>query len=392
MQESTVLDIVDFDYEDGQIYFIASNTPFIWQYNCIKGNIMILTEFPSNINVAGAFARLIKVKQKIYCIPCFADNIYCYDLVTNQFYSLNIPDELFCKMPKRKIIEPFIVNGNLYCICRSPHYIYEINIENDAYDIYKVQGTQSEHNFFSIKCYNGVIEYPHLNNQIISFDTRNKSFYFRTLYESDIKNCPEEKNIFNFEYDSIGGIWWCDFNGDVYRSTKSEMHQVKMPDEFYGKYQDVIGRERPGINGIELINENICFILASDYKILQYDLFKSQFTWSQNPDNECFRNKEIYFHYNKLSDKSLLLYSRDKKIFYIWNIEKGFLNQFVIKISADILARNRFFDSYISIKSESNDINLQFYLEFVKCFEDRKEKLLVMEEKNGREIYISSDK
>lgn len=390
MYDIRVLDMVDFVYEDEQIFFIAPCLPAIWRYDCSKGMTTILVDFTESINAKGSFVRLMKIKQKIYCIPCFANNIYCYNLDTGQFYSLNIPEEIFQQMPERKIIEAISLNSNLYCVCRSPHIIIDINTENDTYQIYRLKDIEQEHNFFTIKNNKEVIAYPFLQNQLICFDTKNKEIFFKKLYESIEDTCPEEKWIYNFEYDDMGGIWFCNFIGEVYRVIDGKIDQIKMPDNFIGYYHDSVGRKRPGINGMEYMDGNICFILASDYRILQYNLSENKFIWSGEPSDECFRNEEIYFHYNSIKENGLLLYGRDTNSFYVWDKEKGFTDKFAIMLSADILAQNRVLQSYVNLERESDNINLQFYLEFVKQLKDGEKNSVGMEEKIGKKIYISS--
>lgn len=374
MYEEIVPDIVDFICEDGQVYFIAMNIPAIWQYDYARRNVSILTYFPESIAIAGAFVRLIKVGQKIYCIPCFADDIYCYNMETSLFYSINIPKDFFCRMPKRKIIEPVNSNETLWCVSRSPHLIIEINTESDTYEIHEFQEMVLIHNYFAVRLEKGVIEYPFMQNRIICFDTSKKEFHIRTLYETDEEDYLEEKNIYNFTYDNNGGIWWCNFRGDVYRIEGDRICSIKMPDCFIGQYQDVIGRNRPGINGMILMNDHICFVLASEYKILKYNIIEKKFMWSENPGDECFRKQEVYFHYNKLNERVLVLYSNDSRFFYIWDIERGFIDKFCIELAVQLLAQNRGLQQYYNVTDESHNFNLQIYLNFVNYIDGEMQK------------------
>lgn len=379
------INIVDFVYDDSKIYFMALDMPFIWQYDCLKRKIQVLIKFPAELNIRGAFVRLIKVKQKIYCIPCFADNIYCLNLENRLFYSLKISEELFYHMPARKIIEPVNCGDRIFFVCRSPHLIIEINTEKDTFEIYKPENIKQEHNFFSVKIVNGVIQYPFLQNQLICFDIEIKKFYIKKLYESIIEICPEEKYIYNFDYDRMGSIWWCNFDGEVYRNINKMTEKIRMPESFIGKYHDIIDRERPGINGMVFIDNKLCFILATDYRILQYDIYKKEFIWSENSGEESFKNQEIYFHYNILNDKGLVLFSQVTNSFYFWNIEKGFELKVAMRISPEILAENSILLEYYNFENETEYIDLQFYLEYLK--KEKKKKIGEIENNVGEKIY-----
>lgn len=290
-------------------------------------------------------------------------------------------------MPRRKIIEPVNLNGTLYCVCRSPHLIIEINTLNDTYSFYEFQNIRQEHNFFTVRVQKETIVYPFLQNQFVCFNIRNKEYQIKTLYKSNSDYCEEDRDIYNFEYDSFDGIWWSDFRGEVYHIENDNICQITMPDHFIGQYQDNLNRDRPGINGMIFMGSNLCFVLGSDYKILQYDVIEKKFIWSENPGKETFNNQEIYFRYNKLNEKKLMLYSRGTKCFYVWEMDRGFIDRFCIRVPAKLLAENEKLQLYCEITNESFAFNLQYYFEYLKFWGKDQKAYADMDRKVGRTIY-----
>lgn len=391
MKNVKVISVDDYIYEDNYIYFISSQLFIIGKYDLQSRKADVLVDYSQLIGIESAFARIIKTEHKIYCIPCYANDIYCYDLALNKYYSLNISEEWFRCMPKRKIIEPVKVYGNVYCICRSPHIVISIDTEQDTYEISSCQECTEEHDCFTVVLKNNSIEYPFMHNKIIRFDTERKEFILKTLFKSDADKDPWE-NIAFFLYDNKENIWFCNFKGEVFRTGDNQIEKIAMPNEFVGHYYHMNQWRRHGIIGMSYRMGKICFMLGTDYRVLQYNISDRSFIWSKNPEAVTFKNQEIYSHSKRMDERNFLLYSRTNNFFYIWNIEKGFLDKFPIVPLGEFFSHSQFLRNKCLNASELQNINLNLFLSFVEKQDDCKDNLYG--EVSGMKIYhiLSGDK
>ena len=132
--------------------------------------------------------------------------------------------------------------------------------------------------------------------------------------------------------------------------------------------------------------------MGTDYRVLQYNIAYGSFIWSENPESEVFKNQEIYFQSKKMDENNFLLYSRNNYYFYIWNVEKGFLDKFSIVPSEEFFTHSEFLRSKCLNTGELYNKNLKIFLKLVETQDVCEEN--IHRELTGVNIYriLSRDK
>lgn len=387
MRNSLQLKVEDYICEDGQVYFIASRPCIIGKYDYQSCLLNVLFDYSQIVSVYRPFTRIVKYHYKIYCIPCYAENIYCYDLNSKQFYSLTIPDTVFHKMPNRKIIEAIEVKGHIYCISRSPHIVLIINAETDQYELYYNETMTEEHEFFAIRVKDDCIKYPLLNNLIVSFDLGTHAFGIEKLYDTEAKDSGEY--IVHFLYDEIGYIWIHNHKGEVYRIKNNRVSSIEFPQEYISNHKSIDHDIQYMISEMLYREGNIYFILANvdGHHMLKYVISDKTFEKIEAAQGQHSERKEIRFDNCKMSGNVLLIYRFDNNMFYRWDFEEGYLNEFAITMSGSLAAG-------IQIDfcgAESTCTNLLFYFDYVRALDNRNIKNKNLVGKTiGKTVYCSS--
>lgn len=381
------IEVLDYIYDDNRIYFIASITSVLWEYDCITQKLNVLVDYSDIMDFSRAFARIIKIEEKIYCIPGYAEQIYCFDLSTSKFYSLGISKDFFAQMPKRKIMEPVCVGKNIYCVCRSPHSVLTIYSETDTHEICFMSDMEEEHDFFSVKTSNGILEYPFLNNSVVHFNLHTKNFSIKELFEAP-KSDDVNERLFRLTDDRNGYLWGCNFKGELFKYKDGKVKWIGMPSDYVAFFHD--GRYLlTGIIGICCQDDVMYLILESDYRILQYNLQDEKFEWSLSPDNFIFKNQVTYSNYKVIGNGEFLLYDRVKRYFFFWNKKEGFVNCFSISITPEILARYKKIQPYfVNFNYETKLVDVKFYLDFLKALDkNAKNTKENLKEEKGQTIH-----
>lgn len=387
MENGIPLKVEDYICEDNQIYFIASYPYIIGQYDCQLDMMNILFDYSQTIGAFSAFTRIIKYKHKIYCIPCQADNIYCYNLDSRKFYSLNIPDVVFEKMPSRKIIEAIEVRGTIYCVCRSPHFVLTIDTETDGYQIHYCNENMEEHELFSLKVKDNCIIYPFFHNLIVSFDIGEKKFQIKKLYDTKIQNNWDY--IFHFLYDETGCIWVCNYRGEVYSVKDNKIESIKLHQEYIDGHSNIKRDYRYMISEMLYKKGKIYFIIADleGFRILQYEISDKRFKWIETKQCRQPERKVIRCDNCKISNNRIYIYRFDDNKFYRWDFQGKSIDEFNIVISGHLAADLQLDFS----QNESVCTNLEFYLSYLQnlCNGSVRKDNSVKEE-IGKMIYLSS--
>lgn len=348
------LEIEDFCCEDNRIYFVASVPHIIGEYDFQSGILNVLFDYSKTISEFRPFTRMVKYRHKIYCIPCYAESIYCYNMHSNQFYRLDIPDTLFQKMPKRKIIEAIVVEGLIYCISRSPHMVLVLEAETDKYDFYSNSVLAEEHDFFSIVVKDNCIKYPLFQNLIVSFEIKERTFRVEKIFDTNSKDKGEY--IYHFLYDEMGTIWICNHKGDVYWVKNDRAAKIELPQR--KKYVRYLVSEM-------LYQEGKIYFVQSHnggHDVLKYTIRNGRFEWLETGNCQQLARKEICFDSCKIWNDMLCIYRFDYSTIYIWNLRDEFLKCFDSVISWKVSARLGLSLFYI----ESAQTQLELYLNYIQ--------------------------
>lgn len=385
MKSGIGLKVEDYISEDNYIYFIASTPRIIGEYNHQLGKMNVLLDFSQQMNVYKPFTKIVKYNYKIYCMPCYAENIYCYNLNSNQFYSLYISDSLFRQMPNRKIIEAIEANGYIYCVCRSPQIVIIIDPKTDKYELCYNNDVPQEHEFFSIEVTSDCIIYPLFHNSIVRFDMMKHIFCIEKLFDAEMSDSGDY--IFQIIYDDVGFVWIRNHKGEVYRKKNRESERIELSQHYIKNSKNKNHNIQYMISEM-LYREGCIYLILSDvsgYRILKRAISSQQFEWIEIGQHQQSERKEIRFDTCKIVGDIVYIYRVDENMFYMWDFLKGFMNEFDITLPGDIAADLRlgFPDS------ECVNIDLKFYIDYVQNLKDVGIENKVVKNKDiGKIIYL----
>jgi hypothetical protein len=193
---------------DGETGWFASNAHNgLYEINLENGNLKFLDLFPGeDIEKQGLFARIYKFKDKLFCVPRTAEDIYIYHLKNSKFGRIAVPKiEQNLEYQYNKFFTAVPYQNYLYLIPGFYPFIVKLNM-----DSCKIE-----------KC----IELSHA-------DCKNSGLpYFATRY------VKEDNKLYLF---TIPGyqIFELDFLND-----KFELHKVENGDNWYrtiSLYQDLL--------------------------------------------------------------------------------------------------------------------------------------------------------
>lgn len=342
-------------YDKDKIYFINAYIPALMVYDCHKKDVEILGSFPKKVHLVGAFERIIKCDRKIYLFPCYAEDIYCYDLDKKQYYELDILSTLKNTMDKRKVLNVLEYNKKIYCICRCPIMVICIDPETDEFQIYIMprdllrEEKATDKTFFSVDINDNRLIFPYMYNAIIEFLLEEKIYKINFLNGiSNLQNDSIYEEISLICVDNQGVIWMCDISGEVFKVVNKKRIRVAMPNDFIGLYNDGY-HEQPGINKMFVVGDELCFILRSSHKILKYNMSTAKFLWCDNDLakwNDKGRN--IAFLYDAQIDaRSFWIYSKNNDTVYKWDNKKGFIEKIEFAVSINALFESKLEKKYL---------------------------------------------
>ncbi len=332
--------IAGFTCSREKIYFITPYIYAIQEYDCRYKKADILVDFPKEVQKNGAFERIIICGNKIYLFPCLADNIYYFDLENKSYHRFVIPQSILECMPKRKNLEVIEYKTNIYCVCRCPNMVMCIDVKTDDFKIYSMplemieERISMEGYHFSLCSLDNRLLYTFADDIIIEFSTDRKEFKVNYLdaEKSEISqnNCDV---ILGLCADKNGNLWMYNFEGEVFKVIESMKIKINIPKNLTSRYND--GRhEQPGIDRIFIIDDDLCFALRSQCKILRYNVKTEHITLCSNnlaKWNESGR-QVAFFNYAQVDKETIWLYNENDGAFYKWNYIKGFVERVEITL------------------------------------------------------------
>ena len=123
------------------VWFVHWGMPALFKYNFEREKIILVREIPNvSYGKAGSgFKTIIEINDKLFLIPCRADNIVVYDIKQDKFTEIEL------KSPAEVMFSKgFLINGKIYCI----PYLYDwiVSVDIDTYDIEYLINWKSELN------------------------------------------------------------------------------------------------------------------------------------------------------------------------------------------------------------------------------------------------------
>lgn len=361
-------------YDDDRIYFISAYIYAVMVYDCHTKKVDILSDFPEEVQFVRAFEKIIKYDGKIYLFPCFAEDIYCYDLGKDEYYRLNILSTVLNRMNKRKRLSVLAHAGRIYCICRCPNMVICIDPKTDEFQIHMMpQELLREEETAGKPFFDGLIKgdhliYPYMNNAIIEFSLEEKVFtvnYLDETLEEPSDNIYDI--ILGMCIDPNGVIWICDASGQVFQIVSNRRIKISVPDDFIERYNDGY-RKRPGFHKILMIGNDLCFILRSACKIQKYNIDTQDSLWDNNDLAEwnSESSQVAFFHDAQIDDETFWLYNQNDNAVYKWNYKEGFTEKVELKISIDTLLGSRLDENRVlNVIRREDDLN--GYIQYIKC-------------------------
>lgn len=362
--------------DDEKIYFISSDIYAILVCDCYSNQINILAEFPKEVQIPKAFEKILKYEKKIYLFPCYAKDIYYFDLEKNKFIKLDVILPLIDEMPQRKVLEVLIHNKKIYCVCRCPNMVISINSDTDNVEVFKMplellkKKKFAAETWFSTVIRKDKLVYPYGNSAIVKFSLIDKVFDIVYFDEKLTEECENVSNwILGICIDNNDDFWMYSVCGEIYKVVKDKKIRIVAPKGPIGIFYDG-NHEQPGINNVFSVGDDICFVLRSESKILKYNITTGRFVWCQNDLGkwDVGGTPIAFFKCTQVDEETFWLYNRNDNAAYKWNYRKGFIERVDFKISIDKLLKTEFDNRYRylilnTIKKENDLYNYILYIE-----------------------------
>lgn len=387
-------DITGFVYDDEKIYFVLAYMPALLFYDCCSGNVEVLVNFPEEAQMIGAFERIIKYDDKIYLFPCYAGDVYCFDLGKNKFYSLESLITVAEKMPQRKVFDAFIYNDKIYGVCRYSNIIVCVNPQTDNGLIYNVPlanliiSRKIENTLFSVFVKNDSVYIPYADSAVIEFNM-DKEIFNVTFLDGDKSIHPEDREhyIMGICIDNVGKYWMYNACGELFKYFNNVKTEIDMPDDFCGSYDDGL-HIQPAINNMFLNGSELYFFLRSEYSVLKYNILTENFIWQKNKLSHWKEKtrKIAYFGWAQPDkDKNAFwIYGKNDGAIHKWNCSEGFAEKIYFKITFENLIRVEVGRKYLlHLFSEKDD--LISFIRYFKC--ELSDEKPIKTENCGRKIY-----
>lgn len=398
MKEFTIKNISGLSYDKEIIYFVSPYINALLAYNCRSEEVLVMAEFPKKLQMVGAFEKILKCDNKIFLFPCFADDIYYYDIEKGQYYNLNVAS-IVNDFPKRKVFEVVYFEGIVYCVCRIPHMVFCIDPKScivreflaPSKMVLRGKKNEVEDRFFSLCVKERTIFYPYLDNFVVAFDIDSKLFAISNLSEDKVEMQKDvDNNIYQLVCGNFDDWWICNYKGEVFKVKDNKKIKITMPDDFIETFFD--GRNiQPGINNMFFVNDTLCIMLRAEYRVLKYNVILEEFTWEGNNiiQNNVRGEQVIFLRTAQISRDTVLEYCRADGAVYIWNYYKGFIKKIEFNISMGKMAHNNVLkEYYIDYAASTSD--LESLISFVREIDE--DKIFECSNECGRRIYYAIKK
>lgn len=387
-------DMTGFTYDNGKIYFVLAYMSAILSYDYSHETVEILANFPKEAQIIGAFEKVVKYGKKIYLFPCYAKDIYCYDLEEEKFYPLRGVTSIIDGMPKRKVFDVFIYNEKIYGVCRYSNMIICVNPQTDDFRVYKISektlliDKKIENTLFSVFVKNGRVFIPYADSAVIEFDFDKEDFSVTFMNENKLIHPKDNEHyIMGICVDDRGIYWTYNACGELFKFSNNVKTKIDMPCDFVGNYDDGL-RIQQTINNMLLCGDELCFFLRSEYSVLRYNILTGEFMWQKNELSHWKEKKRriAYFGWAQpdKDKKAFWIYGKNDGAIYKWNCREGFVEKIYIKIAFKNLIRVEVGRKYLlHLFSEKDD--LISFIRYFKC--ELSDDNQITTESCGRKIY-----
>ncbi len=313
----------------------------LFQFDKENAQIKFFTELPAEVSDIGAFETIIEYNKKLYFIPCYADDIYYYDIEQNCFQMLNIPFSNLEGLAKRKIISTILRDDILYCIIRRPFCVVCINLFQEKYEICFFQKDyllpddwkkQMSMAFFEVCVDKDSVLIPYANNEIVIFDMKQKNFSIKKLSSLRIENVPRfpwwKNSIMQIEKMYSNAYFMRMYNGDIYQFDENSLTKVELPEEVSGYYALGDRSFLPRIYKFLVIGSFIYFFFYNNHDVLKFNCKNGEFLWYENhyvSQRGKNQTAPIYVEIKMFDSNTVLLHSRQDNALYLFNTDAGFI-------------------------------------------------------------------
>lgn len=133
----TNLAILDFEYNDGIIWFVDVLAGCLWKKSIDSGTIERITELP-RISNKEQYRALCLSNGKLFIAPLFAKDLIIYDIEHHITTSINL--EGIIDEDKPNYVEMIQYGKFIFCISMSNAKILRINAVDNSFDIFEYDG------------------------------------------------------------------------------------------------------------------------------------------------------------------------------------------------------------------------------------------------------------
>ena len=196
------------NYDLGNVRILCMGDESIWAFdeklrsyywfdsNTFETKMVI--PYPENIRVEYPFSGLCATDKGLFLTPWYADDIYFYNFATSEHVKLNVPFDNYEIIAEREGRKQFKIIKNadyVFCICRSPDLIIQINPNDLSFEIIEFFTARPKHNGFACgNFFPGISEnkiiIPYVDGDYVMYDPQDKSYEthrFEELSDGQIK-------------------------------------------------------------------------------------------------------------------------------------------------------------------------------------------------------------
>lgn len=387
MEEYFIDEMSGFTYDNEIIYFMPVYMSALLSYDCNNKEVRILAHYPEEVQMEGAFEKIVKYDNKVFLFPRFAKDIYYFDLEIRQFQKMNILHDIVNEMPRRKVFDVIIHEEKIYGVCRCPSMIICIDPKTDETQICRIPlkklgiCKEVENVFFSVSIKENEILIPYADNSVIQFDVKRKKF--EIVWFNNHANDDPNKYIMGICADSRGLYWIYNASGELFKIIKKVKTEIDMPKDFVGIYNDGL-HDQPGINNMFLHDDELCFFLRAEHRALKYNIYTGDFIWQVNNlakwDN--MSRKIASFYFTQVDKDTYWINNKNDNAIYKWNIHQGFIERTRIKIPFDTFIRDQIGKQYLCrLIARENNLNSFIELLGYESDEEKQKKSINYGEK-----------
>lgn len=181
-----------FCVDGDDIWFVYGKVCMLCKYSILDDKCQVVDEIPvNNPFQEGTFTKIIKVKEKLFFIPCWAENIIVYDTKKNMFTKILSENRNIMKF-----CMAYQVNNEIICIPSS--YSEIVVIDTDKLNIIKRYDVSKEVQANNIKYFNSATLID--EKQVLMVSPQSSKIFVYNIERNKFENYEVDIDAVGFSY------------------------------------------------------------------------------------------------------------------------------------------------------------------------------------------------